>query len=904
MRGNESGVGRTMRTLATLVLGLWLDAEEREEVLEDLGSLAAAVETRRGRVAAAAWFTWELLKYPFYLLGTTRASRPLPTPLRAHRGRRAEAWIRELRFASRRVLRRPGASLVVIGTLALGVGSGTAVFAVLDTLVLRPLPFHEAHRLVRIRDLLDVGSGPPRESTMAPARFEAVRDRAASFEDVGAARYRTFTLGGEGEPERVIGLTATWNHFTVLGVTAALGRTFTPEEDAPAAPAQVVVISESLWTRRFARSPDAVGAELVIDGRPHTVIGVMPPGFRYPYAGEAWIPMGIDPAAEDYATNTGLNVTGRLADGVDPAAARAELESLAALLALDGSDGNRLRGYTFKSISEEVLEGMPRRVAALLGAAVFILLIGATNVASTVLARLHLEERELNVQVALGAGRSDLARRFLAEGLVLMTWGLAAGLALSAAAVGPLTRLSPIDDLGPYFQDFGIDLRVSLFGAALALGAMAIAWAPTLLKLRRGQFADTLRTRSAKAGRGLFGLGFLDLLVAAEQALAVLLLTGAGLTVQSVWNEWSESPGIRTEALYTASVAPTPGGYRDAASRTAYLDDVAARVGALPGVSVVGYTNLNPLRSQGWGAAVFADGTDPEAPGSLRRINHRGVSAGYFDAAGTRILRGRGFRPSDGPGSPPVAVISERLADALWPGQDAVGQRLRLASSTADPITVVGVAENVKEFDFLTETWYRPYAQMPADYNTLVVELFVRTARDDGAGGAVSAQVLEAVRAAIRQVDPNVAVFRIQAMTDVLKEERRVESFATLLLGLFAAIGLVLAAGGTYGVLSYVTGRRTREIGLRVALGADRGDIILDVVGRTLKTSLVGLGVGMTAATVLTPLAASLLVEVPSFSPLVYATSCVVALAVVVVAALGPTLRALMIQPRAALADE
>lgn len=897
---------RWWRLLADLVLGLWLDREERGEVLEDLDALAEEVRQRKGRAVAAIWFGWELLQYPRYLIGVGAPDRPLPSPLLVRRGSLVGSWTRELRLGARRVMRRPGPSAVIVLTLAIGIGVSTAVFSVLNELVLRPLPFAEPDRLVRIRDLIEVQSGAPRETVMSPARFEAVRDRSESFEDVAAARYRTFTLGGDGEPERIIGLTATWNHFTVLGVPASLGRTYTAAEDAPGSPAAVVVISESLWTRRFGRSQDAVGSELLVDGRPHTVLGVMPAGFRYPYAGEAWIPMGIDPAGEDYR-RAGLNITGRLADGVSVEAARAELAALGEVVALEGPEDDRRRRYTFKSISEEVLEGMPRKIGALLGAAFFVLLIGAANVASMILARLHAEERELNVQVALGAGREDLLRRFVAESLVLSLAGLAIGLVLSSSTVGFLTRLSPVDDLGPYFQDFGVDVRVAAFGAALALGAVALASLPTVFKLRGGAFAGSLRTRTSTQGRRLLGLGFLDLLVAGELAMAVLLLTGAGLTLQSVRAEWNAELGIRPEALYTVSVAPTSSGYADEASRVAYLEEVATRAGAVAGVESVGYTNLNPLRSQGWGNAVLADGADPNAPGALRSINHRAVSPGYFPAAGTRIIEGRALLPSDGPTDPAVAVISRKLAESLWPGERAVGRHLRVASPDGQVVSVVGVAEDVREFDFLDETWYRPYAQMPGDYNTLVVELFVRV---EGASGGSEAStdpgavVMPAVREAIREVDPRVAVFRTESMEEVLRFERRVESFGTLLLGLFAGIGLLMAAVGIYGVLSYVTGRRTREIGLRVALGARRGDVVRNVTGRTMRTCAVGLMVGLLSAAVLARVMESLVVEVSAFSPTVYGAAALGVLGIAALASAVPALRALRVQPRTALAEE
>jgi putative ABC transport system permease protein len=881
------------RLLAVVVLGLWLDGDEREDVLADLEALADGVVRRRGKLAGALWLGRELLRYPRFLLGTRSPDRRPPSPARPARRPGLERWRRELRYAVRRVRRRPGASAVIILTLGMGIGASTSVFSVLSTLVLRPLPFDEPDRLVRVRENLVVQSGPPREVTMSPRRFEILRDRAKSFVDVAAARYRTFTLGGEGEPERVVGLTATWSHFTVLGVGAARGRTFTPEEDAPGAPAPVAVISESLWTRRFGRAPTAVGAELVIDGRPHTVIGVMPRGFRYPYAGEVWIPMGIDPAGQDYEAARGLNVSGRLAPGSTMASAREELDGLSRALARERPDTDDRIGYTFKTLEEEILEGVPRKVAALLGAALFVLLIGAGNVASMIAARLHVEERELSLQVALGAGQGDLIRRVVSESLVLGFSSLALGLGLSAGTVGYLTSLSPVSDLGPYFQDFGVDLRVAFFGGVLAVGAVALASIPSLFLLRRRGSAASLR----RVGHGprRMGMGFLDLVVTAELAVAVVLLTGAGLTLQSVRAEWGIDTGLRPEGLHTFSVAPTSSGYAEAEARVAYLDQVLANVRAVAGVEAAGYTNLNPIRSQGWGTSVLADGESDAVPGALYQINHRAVSEGYFEVAGTGITAGRGFGPSDGPSDPAVAVVSRALADALWRGEDPLGKRLRVGTSDGEIVTVVGVAEDVKELDFLEETWYRPYAQTPGDYNTLVVEIFVRSG---------SRSFLPGVREAIRAVDDGVPVFRIQTMEEILRFERRVEAFGTLLLALFAGMGLLMAGVGIYGVLSYVTGRRTREIGLRVALGARRWDVMREVTVRTLGTCAVGLAVGCLGAAGMARMMESLVVDVRAFSPLVYGSTALVVLAMALAASAPPTMRALRIHPREALGQE
>lgn len=885
-----------MRVMAGLLLAPWLDPQERAEVLMDLQDLAKPVRERWGACFANIWVLWQLGRYPFYLSGGGRVVRD-PGPAAMFRGRGiAEGWVREFRLGARRIIRHPGTSAVIVLTLALGLGASASVFSVLNTLVLRPLPFSEPEDLIRVRESLTVQAGmPPREVSMSPRRFRQLRDRVSTLEDVAAARFRTFTLSGEGEPERVIGLTATWNHFTVLGVTPALGRTYSATEDAPGAPAPVAVISRSLWTRRFGRDPAAVGQELVVNGRPHTVVGVMPEGFRYPYAGELWVPMGIDPNSPDFQ-DRGLNITARLAPGVAMESVRSELAALSRALAEERPEPDGNMAFTFKTLEEEILEGVPRKVSALLWAAVFVLLIGAANVASMILARLHSEDQSLAVQVALGAGGADLARRYVSEGVILAGSGLLLGMALSGSSVGFLTGLSPVSDLGPYFQNVGVDSRVFLFASLLALASMALASLPTLFHLRKGDFAGRLRGKSISADARRGRWRFLELLVAGEVAVAVLLLIGAGVTVQGISSEWGTDLGLEPEGLYTFGVAPASSGYEESEERAAIMNTLLERIRAVPGVEAAGFTNLNPMRSHGWGAPVWPEGRIPSGRDDVFTLNHRAVSPGYFAAAGTRVVSGRGFLPSDGVDDPGVVVVSEKAAELLWPGRDPLGQRVRLggAESGGPFLTVVGVAEDVAEFDFLAETWYRPYPQDPRDYNTRVIELFVR-------GNIPATALIPGVRRAIQETDPDLPVFNVQAMSEILRFERRVEYFATLLLSLFASIGVTLAAVGIYGVLSYTTGRRTREIGLRVALGARRSTVLYEVTASTMGACGLGLVAGLLVSVAISSLLETLVVELPSSSSGVYLLATALALGVGTMAAVGPAVRALKVQPRTAL---
>jgi predicted permease len=875
-----------------LILAPWFDEEDRAAVLDDLDTLAARVRDRHGRLRAGVWYLWHAARYPVHDLWSRRGG--------SSDGRGwVERWSTDVRYALRRLRRTWLASAVVVATLAIGVAASTSVFSVLNVLVLGPLPFEAPEELVRIRETFVVDGAAPREVAMSPRRYELVRDRVESIEDVSAVRYRTFTLTGDGQAERVIGLRATWNHFTVLGVQPELGRAYGPDDDAAGAPAAVAVISHSLWRRRFGADPDVVGSELEVNGTPHTVVGVMPPGFRYPYAGELWLPMGIDPTDADAYRDRGLNVTARVAGGSDLTRLDEDLVRVAAELASEDAELDGGLGFAWTTVEEEVLEGVPEKVVALLWAAALVLLIGGSNIASMILARLHGERGELDLQVALGAGRGDLVRRFAAEGMLLTGLGLALGLLVSSETVGLLTELSPVSDLGPYFQDFGVDLSVAAFGVFVAAAAMLLATAPTLLRLLRGGYGTSTRSRALGERRGRFGGSFLDTLVAGEVALAVGLLASAGVLVLTLVQQWSSDLGIEADELYTFGVSPTPSGYVLPEERTAYLETVVDRVAAVPGVAAVGLTSLNPMRTQGWGFALWPDDRPVTGELDYYAVNHRSVTGGYFEAAGTRLLRGRTFGPGDGAAAADVAILSRGAAELLWPGQDPIGRTLRAgrASSDAELVTVVGVVEDVQELDFLSETWYRPYAQDPRDYNTEVVEIFVRS-------GQEAASIVPAVRDAIRGVDPGVPVFRVEPMADLLQFERRVESFSALLLTIFAAIGIGLAGVGIYGVLSYSAGRRTAEFGIRVALGARKADVLRDVTARAVRSCAVGLGGGLLLAVLFSRFFQAVVPAAPAFRIDVFLGAGLVALMVGAAAALGPALRALRIEPRTALNGE
>lgn len=810
-----------------------------------------------------------------------------------------ERWTRELWLAGRRLVHTPATTAIVVITLALGIGASAGVFTVFKLLVLDPLPFRDPDSLIRIVESRQSPGQPMRTAVVRGRNMEAWRERSSVLQDMGAGRYRTLTLTGvDGEAERVVGIAATANMLSVLGVEPILGRTFQADEDRPGTPAPVAVISHSLWTRRFGRDPGVVGQDMVIAGQPHTILGVMPPGFRYPYSAEVWIPLGLGPGSFEW-DNRRLNVSARLRDGVTVEEARRELDRVAAQLAQDWPDTNAGSGVVIRPIREEVLEGVDQKVVALLWAAVFVLLIGAANVASMMLARMHGKEREIAVRVALGAGRNALIRQVLAEALLLSAAGALVGVLAAAFTAPTLTAMSPVDDLGAFFQDVSIDGKVLAFAGVCALGVALVFGLPAALHATGIRLGPTLR---AGPGGGVRRAQrrILDGLVVGEVAVAVILVTGAGLMVRSALNLSHLDLGMDTEGLVTLTVAPSTAGYDLAEDRMALVDALVERVRSLPGVESAALTNFNPFRDQGWGASLEPEGWTPSGPDDQLVVNHRGVTPGWFEAVGTPLVAGRTFTASDGADASGVAILSRSAAERFWPGQDAVGRRVRHdREEDGEPpwLTVVGVVGDVVDYGDLPDTWYRPLRQDPSEFATGELEIFVRTS-------GPFAPVYEGVRAAVRELDPGLPVFNIEPVADIVRFERRVETFTTLLLSLFAGVGLVLAAVGVFGVLSFVVGRRSRELGLRLALGATPGGLVGRIVAGALAVAAVGLVAGLLGAAVLTRFLESFLFGVSALEPGLYAGMALAVLGVSAAAALLPALRAARTDPRIVMTEE
>jgi putative ABC transport system permease protein len=813
----------------------------------------------------------------------------------------------DLLYGWRMLRTRPGFALVGVLTLALGVGANTAIFSAVNALLLRSLPVEDVDHLVFGMALRE-GFDPFGTSLLEYALY---RDEGRSFVSMGLGTPRLFNLTGSGEPERLRGSAVTAGYLSTLGVKPTLGRVFTAEDDRPEG-AAVTLVGHDLWQRRFGGDPGVIGRVLNLEGRAHSVVGVMPPGFDLPYSAEVWVPMQLSvdslPLAQRAANANEL--VARLKPGVGREEAGAELRVLARRLEEEYPQIRRGWSYGIVPLRWQLLADLTGRSQRLLVALVvgvgFLLLICCANVANLLLARGVAREGEVAVRLSLGAGRGRLVRQLLTESLVLALLGGAAGVLL-AFWMRPLLRaLNPIQavGLGAHLTDFRLDARVLVFSLALTLLTAALfGLAPAI---RAARSADPVAALKREHRGGVAsGRRSLGALVVAEIAVAATLLAGGGLMVQSFRRLQGLELGFRPEKLLTMELPLSPAKYAEQTRQVQLTERVLERVRALPDVVAAGTTMNIPLQRGVTLDSVYeAEGRPPANPSEVPITAHRMVSPGYMETLGLTLARGRLLDESDRAGSLPVVVVSEALARQAWPGQDAIGKRVRrLRAGEPGPwMTVVGVVADVKEdrFGFRIDrpVWYVPYAQQTfALPVSLPLNLVVRSS---GEPTAVAAAVREAVRA----VDPDQPVANVMPLKEHLSDVLIAERFSAVLMGTLAALGLLLSAVGLYGVMAYSVGQRTGEIGLRMALGARPRDVLRLVIGQGASLIAVGLALGVAGAFALARLLSSTLHEVDPADPGTFAAVALVLGGVALLACWLPARRATRISAMAALRCE
>jgi predicted permease len=802
----------------------------------------------------------------------------------------------EIRHAARRLRKTPGFTLVALLVMAIGIGANAAIFSVVNATLLRESPFPDPDRLVRVWD-----SSPQRGEAIdpiPPASFAAYRDEAGVFEVLGGSTDGFYNLTGAGEPEALLSYRYSADVFRALGVTPLLGRTFTAEEDRPGHD-NVVVLSEDLWQRKFGRDPAILGRPITLDGRAYTVIGVLPPSVEFGRL-QLWTPLALDPALADNRERRFLRVVGRLKPGVTLEAANAALRKVAARLERDHPDTHSGWTALAEPIDERVVGDIRPALKVLTGAVAFVLLIACANIANLLLVRASGREREAAVRVALGASRGRLLRESLAESLLVALVGGALGVWLASAGVNLLLAFFP-QNLGnvaiPRLREIPIDARVLGFSLLLVVVSGVLFGLAPALRAMAADPADCLReggrtTAGATRGR-LRGL-----LVASEMALALVLTSAAALMVHSFARLQSGRLGFDPANVLTMRVM-LPAARYDQDGQRRFLDQALQRIREVPGVESAGATTFLPL--SGWhGDRPFAvEGRAPALPGQEPHADFRIVAGDLFAALRTPLVRGRLFAESDGESRPRVAIVNETFARRAFGAEEALGRRIDFRVRGGDEPQwreIVGVVGDIRHHGLVREPSaevYVPFAQEPL----FIIGLAVRTAGDPTA-------MAGAVRRAIWQVDKDQPVSYVLGLSQMAAETTALHRTSTLTLLAFTAIALGLAALGLYGVLSYTVAQRTHEIGIRVAMGASRRDILALVMSQGLRLSAVGLLAGLLASLALTRLLSSLLFGVSPYDLPTLAIVVVVLVATALLASFVPAFRATRVSPLDALRYE
>ena len=809
----------------------------------------------------------------------------------------------DLRFALRTLQSRPGYCFVVAATLALGIGATTATFSLLDATLLRPLPFERSDRLMMLWGV----AGPERSIRGASVPEVADwRTMNRTLTDVSVFDPISLNLRTGDGAARISAERVDAGYFPLLGVRPAQGRTFSAEEDAVPDAHPVAVVSYSLWRSRFSASSSLVGSVITLNDRPFTVIGVMPEGFRgLSFGAELWVPvsmMSVDNPVS-LLTNRGtrwLGALGRLRDGISRSEAQRDLESVAARLSELYPDNNRGRSVMLQSLEENSLGSTAMLYSALFKAVLLVLLIACANVMSLQLARATSREREIALRMALGAGRGQLIRQLLTEGMVLAGLGGAAGVLLAYWGLRLLVPLAPAGLLPPYIH-LGVDRRVLGFTLAITvMCGLACGLAP-LLRRRRGDTAGALREGARASSSGLGRLrrpGVQQAFVAGEVALALMLLAGAGLMIRSLRERLAVSPGFEPAGLLAARLS-LPRERYPAEARTAFVSRLGESLASLPGVTAAAISTDLPLRGLSSAAMLLVDGPGAEPA----RYYRHAVSPEFFSALRVPLLLGRGFTRDDGAGAPRVAVVSAAMARRFWPGQDPIGRRFHLGDASGPEVTVVGVAAQARFRDLTTDLAaatsepdvYVPFAQR-TDPD---IEIAIRAS---GPGGALPSAAM--VQAAVAALDPGLPLYRVEPMTDAVRSQNAAARFGSLVLGVFSGLALLLAAIGIYGVVSFVVGLSSREIAIRVALGAGRLRVLRVVMGSGMALVLAGLGLGVVGAELGGRLLESQLYGVRAGdAPTLIGVTGVVLL-VAVVAIWIPARRAAAVEPQVVLKEE
>ncbi len=808
-----------------------------------------------------------------------------------------ETLWKDLKFGIRMMMRSPGFTIVALVTIALGIGANTAIFSVVNAVLLRPLPFHDSDKLVVLwekQEQID------QESASLPD-FVDWRERNQSFEQMAVARRDNVNLTGGGEPERLLARQVTANFLSTLGVTPQIGRSFTADEEQTKTP--VVIVSDSLWKRGFGSDPGLVGKPITLYDTSFTVVGILPPAFQFYTPADVFVPLSFMPdrlkdAREEHG---GIVAVARLKPGVNKEQAQSEMDSIAGALEQQYPKTNKGVRVSINSIHVDMVDDVRLSLLVLLGAVGFVLLIACANVANLLLARAAARQKEIAIRTALGASRSRVVRQLLTESVALSMVGGALGLLLATWGADLLVAVIPnnvpwVTEIALDRNVFGFTLAASLltgivFGVAPALQSSRPDLNETLKEGGRGSTGGRQRARSA--------------LVVAEVALALVLLIGAGLMLKTFSRLWQIDAGFNPKNLLTMTLSLSPIKYSESPKARAFFKELERRIIALPGVESAAFTHVVPLNGATV-TTVLLDGESFTSYGDQKLTVQSNVGVDYFRAMGIPLLKGRGFSEQETDKTPLVAVIDENMARALFPDTDPIGQHLLLNEGSIR-FEIIGIASHIKHLSWDADAQSRVRFQMYSNYNqipdqffsqaTSTMSLVVRTSSDP-------LGIVAAVKGQVAAVDKDQPIYNLKLMGELISRSISQQRFAMLLLSGFAGVALLLAAIGIYGVTSYSVTQRSHEIGIRMALGARRRDVLNLVVTQGLKLVIVGVAIGLGGAFALTRVMSSLLFSVSATDPLTFVVTAVALSGVALAASFIPARRATKVDPMISLRYE
>ncbi len=805
----------------------------------------------------------------------------------------------DLRYGVRTLVKNPGFAAVAVLTLALGIGANTAIFSVVNAVLLMPLPYHDAARLVSVYQRTQGGS----YNVFSAPNYLAWRDHAEALQLLAVYTSKSYNLAGATEVEHITGQPVTASMFPLLAVNPILGRTFQAQDDLPGGP-KVVVLSYAFWQKHYGGARGVIGTSLKLDGEGYTILGVMPRGFEIAQtAGEFWVPLQLNPA-DPNSSARGLHWLfglGRLKPGATLSQTEAEANSLAPQLAKDYPQTDAGYGLLLVPLLDDVVGTVKPVLLILLACVGLVMLIACVNVANLLLARATGRQREMALRAVLGANRMRVVRQLLTESILLAFLGGAIGLILALDAVHVLASLAPAGSV-PRIENIAVDTRALVFTliASIVTG-IAFGLVPALQASKFG-LNEALKESGRGADSSRKRRGLRSALVVSEVAVALMLLVGAGLMVVSFRRLTEVNPGFDPRNILSLRVS-LPAAKVSAEQLTTFRRTLVDNAAALPGVESAALTRDLPLSGTDPSLFFTIPGRPPVAAGQEPIARARFVSPGFFRTMNIAIRKGRDFTDQDGPAEAGVVIISETMARQFWPGQDPIGKQIKPGYPASSLIcTVVGVAADVRHWLSIEEppVAYYPYSQIPASYVPLLESYFTLTMRTAGSPQAL----VGAVRTEIHNLDPDIPVYNVQTMDQLVRDSAAANRFQMLLFGVFAGVGLLLAAVGIYGVISYSVTQRTHEIGIRIALGAKPGEVLRLIISDGMRLALAGAVLGVVGALALSRFLSGLLYGVKATDPSTFVVVFLALTAVALIACYLPARRATKVDPMVAMRCE